>query len=83
MPLIAAPTARPTSADSEIGVSRHAPLAELLHQAARHAVSAAEQRDIFAHDEHALVARHLVAERLAQGFLHAHLFGGSLRFRRH
>ena len=78
MPLIAAPTARPTNADFGDRRIKHAFLAELLHQAARNAVSAAKQRDILAHDEHALIARHLGTQRLAQGFLHAQLFGWQL-----
>ncbi len=53
--------------------------AELLDQAAGDTVSAAKQRDILAHDKHALIARHLGTQRLAQRFLHAQLFGCNCR----
>ena len=63
-PACAAPTARPTNAVSEIGVSRTRSGAELLLQPARGAEDAAEPADVLAEHEHARVALHLVAQRL-------------------
>ena len=50
----------------------HACLAELLQQPGRHLVGAVEDADVLAHQEHALVARQLLAQRLVQRLAVAH-----------
>ena len=66
MPLTAAPNAAPVIASSEIGVSNTRVGAVLLVQAGRHREHAAGDRDVLAEEDHALVARELLVERLAE-----------------
>src|SRR6202030_2555461 len=51
----------------------HAALPELLEQALGDLERAAEHADVLAHQQHALVAAHLLAQRLAQRLAIAHL----------
>src|SRR5205809_7222558 len=50
-----------------------------LAQAARDAEDPADERDVLAHDEHALVARHLRVQRLVEGLRHRALGTAAVR----
>ncbi len=71
MPRMAAPAAAPAIAASEIAVSITRCRAELVVEAAGRRIRAAVEPDVLAHDEHGLVALHLLAlgvdDRLAVG----------------
>ena len=58
----------PMIADSEIGVSMHAHLAELVEQPLRDAERAAVRADVLAEHEHLRIAPHLFDERFADRF---------------
>ena len=82
IPAIAAPTPQPTNVASEIGVSPHPRLAELLHEPCAYREDAAGLADVLAHQEHALVTRHLLAQRLVESLGEAELAGPGRRRRR-
>ena len=63
-PSIAAPTANPTIVSSAIGVSMHPVGAEPLEEPFRHLEGAAVRADVLAEHEDALVALHLLPQRL-------------------
>ena len=65
MPMYAAPIAAPTMAVSEIGVSMTRASPKRSMQALGDLERAAVGADVLAEQEHALVARHLLEERLA------------------
>ncbi len=64
-PVIAAPYAAPVIASSEIGVSNTRAGAVLLDQTRRDREHAAGHGDVLAEEDHALVARELLVERVA------------------
>ena len=70
-PAMAAPTAEPAIAISEMGVSRTRLRAEFVQKAARDGIGAAPHAHFFAHDEDAVIPKHFfaqgAAERLANG----------------
>ena len=65
---MAAPTPQPNEGGFRDRCVADAVLAELVHQAFRDLKNAARGADIFAHQEDAVVARHLLAHGLIQGF---------------
>ena len=72
-PAMAAPMPAPMMPDFGDRRVQHALFAELLEQALGHGVGAAVRADVLAHEEDAVVAEHLFAQRLAQRVAHAHL----------
>ena len=68
MPMYDAPIAEPTIAGSGDRRVDDALLAEVSMQSLGHLERAAVDADVLADEEHALVARHLVEERLANRF---------------
>ena len=67
-PTVAAPTPRPEKPASLIGVSMHAPRAELVEHPFGDLVGAVVLRDFLAHEEDVLVALHLLGHGGAEGF---------------
>ena len=71
-PATESPTDAPTIADSEIGVSNTRAVAEPSSSAVGGAEHAAVAADVLAEQDDALVARHLVEQRVADGREHGH-----------
>ena len=65
-PAIAAPTPAPVKPSSQMGVSRTRSRPKRSGQPGAHAEII--ERHVLAHEEHLFIARHLLMERLVQGF---------------
>ena len=66
-PVTAEPKAAPASASSEIGVSKTRSAPYFSYRPAVVGEDAAGDRDVLAEEDHALVARQLLVERVADG----------------
>jgi hypothetical protein len=75
MPAAAAPMPAPVKPDSDSGVSRMRSSPNSVHQPLRHRVAAAIGAHVLAHQEHAVVADHRVADRLFHRLAIGHLDG--------
>ena len=71
-PGMAAPTPMPDDRVLRDRGVAHAPVAELLQQAVGDLEGAVEHADVLAHEEHVLVALHLLAQRLVERLAVAH-----------
>ena len=77
-PVIAAPTPTPTIVFSEIGVSRTRFSPNSSSRPCGDLERAVEDADVLAHDQHAVVALHLLAQRLVERLAVAELGHGRL-----